>query len=142
MTLTFYIVWSKPEGFTWADVARRKVKIVDWAGSPAEVFEDELGGGQMRSIGAIGFDPKRTIFSAHPRVGTTRDDILALCALALSHRNCESRTTGRQWKQNSKGMRYALVARPLTDYGDDLALVVGIPDTVPVDLASTMTATN
>lgn len=127
-----HIVWTRPEGVSLALATSWGIRLCD---SPQRCheFEDSFGGGLMRTIGRVSWNREKSRFSAFANADAGRDDLVTLLD-ATRHLKRRGRP-GDDWHEYKRwpGSRYLFVARPLTDYGDDIALIARVEDHVPAE---------
>lgn len=144
MSLRPVLVATKPEDFTLpAAVALCEVSGVRMVESPnrCKTFTNKLAaGGEFRVVGSITWNFELGRLSAWIRSGATRDETTTLLVQAARETRKAAPVAGDCWFAfTTKVGTLALqldVARPLSDYGDDLALVARIPEHVPEGLRS------
>ena len=102
-----------------------------------EVFTDNFKPVEYRHIGYVRWNRTRNTRQVWVNADATRDDVTAAAVGAvqlLSPRGVAQPVW--HWKMvKGDEVGSAQLCRRLDEYGNDLCLVVGIPDTVPVDLS-------
>lgn len=98
-------------------------------------FTSKLDGLEYRRIGSMTF-PADEMPLLWTRAGCTSGDLAALLRFGATYARRKpstfpSKIVARLGNPPALGVR---LVRPLSDYGDDLHLVVAIPDTIPATL--------
>lgn len=127
MSRSLFIIATRPEGVGLTEA-------VSWGVPMAErprqggVFTDAFGHGEMREIGALCWSAAAQEIRAKSWANAGVGDVITI--LALARRLSRPGPDWHHWRTRPQD-RYIFVARPLTDYGDDIALFAQVGDYVP-----------
>ncbi|MBE7699237.1 hypothetical protein H9623_02810 [Oerskovia sp. Sa1BUA8] len=140
------LVTTKPEDFTLpAAFALCEVAGVRMVESPnrCKTFTNKLpDGGEFRIVGSLTWNFELKRLSAWIRSDATRDETTTLLVQAVREARKTAPIAGEFWFEfTAKGGFLALqldVARPLSDYGDDLALVARVPEFAPESMSGAL----
>ena len=124
------IIAKRPEGVTLAEAMAWGLPVETYP-YPCSVFEDKYGGGEMRDVGVVMWHRGKQQMVPHVRVDAGPSDLVTVLSVARRLRAPRS-----DWNTNPRGVRSIGIARPLADYGDDIALVARVEDYVPAAWAA------
>ncbi len=138
---THWVYTTQKGGHTLVTAQALAAEVgVDLRDSPklCDVFTDPFTGVEYRYIALAFWNRTRNTREVWVKADATRDDVTAaLVGAARLFGPGGSRSECWTWR-TEKGQETAAaeLCRRLDEYGNDLSLVVGIPDTVPAGMAA------
>lgn len=140
------LVTTKPDSIRLTDAivrcGRAGVHVVE-SPNRCKTFTNKLpDGGEYRTVGSLTWNFELKRLSAWIRVDATRDETTTLLAQAIRQARGSKTPVGDCWfgfvtKVGTLALQLD-VARPLSDYGGDLALVARVPEFAPESLSGAL----